>query len=83
MTKTIKPLALIVIVSWAMILLGSFVVFKLIVPIPDSDGYAGAIASAILKALLATIMVSLWLFILVKLRDAYVGRRLPLRKQKV
>ena len=76
MSKNMVALFLIILAAWVLIFLGSFIIFKLVVPIPDFEGFGGAMVSAVLKALLATSLVLLWIFILIKLRDAYVKSRL-------
>ncbi len=63
--------------AWLLILAGSVIVFRGIAPIPDLfEGGMGVIVTAVLKAFLAALLVLLWVWVLVKLRNMYVMRKL-------
>lgn len=63
--------------SWILVFLGSYIIFKLIEPIPDiMPGLEGRIITSLLKVALSAAFSGLWIYIMVKLRDLYVGRRL-------
>jgi len=76
-TSTLPSLMLVVTAAWLLIMAGSLIIFRGIVPIPDLfGGSGGAIATSVVKTILAVALVLLWAWILVKLRDAYVRRKL-------
>jgi hypothetical protein len=62
-----------IVIMWALIILGGFILLKIIAPIQLE---AGDTASSIVKAVVAISMVILWIWILVALKNAYMRRRL-------
>ena len=62
-----------VVIMWALIVLGGFVLLRIVAPIQLE---AGEMASSALKAVIAVSMVVVWIWILVALKNAYIRRRL-------
>jgi hypothetical protein len=62
-----------VLIMWALIILGAFILIRIVAPI---NLEAGDIASSVLKAAIALSLVAAWIWILVTLKNAYVRRRL-------
>ncbi len=62
-----------IIIMWALIILGGFILIRIVAPIQLE---AGDIASSLLKATVAISMVIIWIWILVLLKNTYVRRRL-------
>jgi len=62
-----------VVVMWGLIVLGGFILIRIVAPIQLE---AGDLASSALKAAIALSMVAAWIWILVVLKNAYVRRRL-------
>jgi len=61
------------VIMWALIILGAFILIRIVAPIQLE---AGDIASSTLKAAIAVSMVVIWIWILVALKNAYIRRRL-------
>ncbi len=59
-------------IMWALIILGGFILIRIVAPI--HLGYE--VASSVLKAAIAASMVVFWIWILVALKNAYIRRRL-------
>lgn len=77
MASTLRPLMAILFTSWLLILAGSVIVFRIIVPVPDLfEGRIGVIFTAVLKALASVVLVLAWVWVMVKLRNLYVRRLL-------
>jgi hypothetical protein len=68
----ILPLMAILATMWILILVGSILIFHLIVPldIPWLD----RASLGVLKVVLGASLAALWLFIFIKLRDIYASR---------
>ncbi|MGH9878712.1 MAG: hypothetical protein ACRD5H_13835 [Nitrososphaerales archaeon] len=62
-----------IIIMWALIIVGGFILIRIVAPIQLE---AGDIASSLLKATVAISMVIIWIWILVLLKNIYVRRRL-------
>jgi len=62
-----------VVVMWALIIFGGYILIKIVAPIQLE---AGDIASSVLKAVIAISMVIIWIWILVTLKNTYTKRRL-------
>ena len=62
-----------ILIMWALIIVGGFILIKIVAPI---ELEAGDIASSALKAVIAISMVIIWIWILVLLKNTYVRRRL-------
>jgi len=62
-----------VVIMWALIILGAFILLRIVAPI---ELEAGDIASSVLKAVIAVLMVAAWIWILITLKNAYMRRRL-------
>ncbi len=62
-----------IMIMWALIILGGFILIRIVAPI---ELEAGEIASSVLKAAIAISMVIIWIWILVLLKNTYVRRRL-------
>ncbi|HLE34474.1 MAG TPA: hypothetical protein VI698_01155 [Nitrososphaerales archaeon] len=62
-----------VVVMWALIIIGGFILIKVVAPIQLESG---DITSSVLKAVIAISMVIIWIWILVTLKNTYTKRRL-------
>lgn len=62
-----------VVVMWALIIFGGFILIKVVAPIQLESG---DIASSVLKAVIAISMVIILIWILVTLKNTYTKRRL-------
>ena len=62
-----------IVIMWALIILGGFVLLKVVA---SMELEAGDIASSALKAVVALSMIVVWVWILVTLKNAYIRRRL-------
>ena len=62
-----------VVVMWALIIVGGFMLIRVVAPIQLE---AGDVPSSVLKAVIAISMVVVWIWILVTLKNAYTRRRL-------
>ena len=62
-----------IVIMWALIILGAFILIRIVAPIQLE---AGDIASSMLKAAIAIPMVVTWIWILVALKNSYIRRRL-------
>lgn len=58
---------------WALVLMGTIIIFEFIVPLVIFH----SILSGILKAALSTVLVLVWLFLFVAMRNAMVRRQFP------
>ncbi len=66
----------ILLVAWLLIFLGSFIIFKIVAPIPEFlPGYFGVLITAIIKVIISTLLVICWILIMVWLRDLYVRKK--------
>jgi len=62
-----------IVIMWALIILGAFILIRIVAPIQLATG---DIASSALKAAIGVSMAVAWVWILVLLKNAYVRRRL-------
>ncbi|MFY3740921.1 MAG: hypothetical protein HMLIMOIP_001366 [Candidatus Nitrosomirales archaeon] len=62
-----------VVVMWALIIFGGYILIRVVAPI---ELESGDIASSVLKAVIAISMVIIWIWILVTLKNTYTKRRL-------
>lgn len=62
-----------VVIMWALIIVGSFILIRIVAPIQLE---AGDIASSALKAAIGVSMAAVWIWTLVALKNAYMRRRL-------
>jgi len=62
-----------VMVMWALIIFGGFILIKVVAPIQLESG---DITSSVLKAVIAISMVIIWIWILITLKNTYTKRRL-------
>jgi hypothetical protein len=71
--RIIAAISVLVVASWAMLLLSAFVVFKVVLPIsaPPKSTYDVVLAYAVLKAFFGAIVFGAWLYSFYVLRDAY------------
>jgi hypothetical protein len=67
---------MIVLVSWILIFLGIFFIFKIIVPIPAFPGGVGLWMTSILKASLSVVLTIFWIVIMLKMRNFLLKRKL-------
>jgi hypothetical protein len=75
MNRNIIPLMGIIAIAWIMVFFGSFIIFSLIVPLPDLFmSRIGIIITAIIKVILSMILVILWLFIMRQLTKLYLKK---------
>ena len=65
-----------VLVSWILIFLGIFFIFKIIVPIPAFPGVIGVWLASILKASLSVVLSIFWIVIMFKMRNFLLKRKL-------
>ncbi|GEM_PF-2269154 len=65
-----------ILIMWALIILGGFILIRIVAPIQLE---AGDIASSVLKAAVAISMVVIWIWIIVFLKNSYVRRWLTAR----
>lgn len=71
------PLLGLLLTAWILVFIGSIVIFNVIVPIPQIlPGRGGTVLTSVVKALLSIALVSIWLFIMIRLRDFYFKRKL-------
>ncbi|MBI2938066.1 MAG: hypothetical protein HYY22_07665 [Thaumarchaeota archaeon] len=76
------PLLVLITATWLLIFVGSYVIFKIIVPLPEIyPGFLGQILTEIIKVALSGVMTFLWLYAMWKLRNFYVHRRLLSRSE--
>lgn len=66
-------LAIYVVIMWALLIGGSFILIKVIAPI---ELEAGEFATSIFKAVVALSMVAIWLAILIAIKNSYIRRKL-------
>ena len=66
-------LAIYVVIMWALLIGGSFILIKVIAPI---ELEAGEFATSIFKAVVALSMVAIWLAILIATKNSYIRRKL-------
>lgn len=77
MSSRLLPLIALITVAWLMIFMGSYVIFRLIVPIPDiTPNLGGRIFTSIFKVGTSGFIALFWLYVMLKLRNFYVRRRL-------
>ncbi len=62
-----------VVIMWALIILGGFILIRIVAP---NHLEAGGMAESTLKAAIAVSMVFVWIWIMVALKNAYIKRRL-------
>jgi len=62
-----------VVVMWALIIFGGFILIKIVAPIQLESG---DITSSVLKAVIAISTVIIWIWILITLKNTYTKRRL-------
>ncbi len=76
------PLLVLITATWLLIFIGSYVIFKIIVPLPEIyPGFLGKVLTEIVKVALSGVMTFLWLYAMWKLRNFYVRRRLLSRSE--
>jgi len=62
---------------WLLIFAGSFIIFMLIVPLPNVlPGSAGMFLTAVLKVGLSALLTAIWIYVMLMLRNIYVRRRI-------
>jgi hypothetical protein len=66
-------LAIYIVIMWALIIGGSFILIRVIAPI---ELESGEFATSIFKAVVALSMVASWLAILVAIKNSYIRRKL-------
>ncbi|MGQ9469211.1 MAG: hypothetical protein ACUVTD_05225 [Nitrososphaerales archaeon] len=79
MRSRLLPLMGIISFTWALVFLGSYIIFNLIVPInifPGKTDYASIFINSLLKVILSAILALLWIVIMIKLRDLYIKKKL-------
>ncbi|MGI0092205.1 MAG: hypothetical protein ACREBS_10900 [Nitrososphaerales archaeon] len=74
----VQMLAVIFAAIWLLVLIGTIIVFRYIVPIMIFHSFL----DSILKGVLATMLVVIWLALFVALRNAMVRRQLLPAKEK-
>ena len=63
---------------WLLVLLGTILIFDLIVPFH----YWGGIYDSFAKGIFASILALIWLYAFILLRDAFVRRNIPSKESK-
>lgn len=66
-------LAIYIVIMWALIIGGSFILIRVIAPI---ELESGEFATSIFKAAVALSMVAIWLAILTAIKNSYIRRKL-------
>ena len=66
-------LAIYIVIMWALIIGGSFILIRVIAPI---ELESGEFATSIFKAAVALSMVAIWLAILIAIKNSYIRRKL-------
>lgn len=66
-------LAIYIVVMWALLIGGSFILIRVIAPI---ELESGEFATSIFKAAVALSMVAIWLAILTTIKNSYIQRKL-------
>lgn len=66
-------LAIYVVIMWALLIGGSFILIRVIAPI---ELESGEFATSVFKAVVAFSMVAIWLAILVAIKNSYIRRKL-------
>lgn len=66
-------LAIYIVIMWALIIGGSFILIRVIAPI---ELESGEFATSVFKAVVALSMVAIWLAILVAIKNSYIRRKL-------
>lgn len=66
-------LAIYVVIMWALLIGGSFILIRVIAPI---ELESGEFATSIFKAAVALSMVAIWLAILTAIKNSYIRRKL-------
>jgi len=62
-----------IMIMWALIILGGFILIRIVAPIHLA---AGELPESALKAAIAVSMVFVWIWIMVMIKNAYIRRRL-------
>lgn len=68
----LAPILGFLVVMWALIMLGSFILLKLVSPIELPQG---SFASSALQAVIAFALVIVWIEILVQIKNVYIRRK--------
>ncbi|MFQ5920699.1 MAG: hypothetical protein ACE5JV_01620 [Nitrososphaerales archaeon] len=68
-----------IVMMWALLILGGFVLVKIVAPI---ELEAGILASSAAKAAIAVSMVAAWIWILILLNNAYLRRKLAAKSKQ-
>ncbi len=66
-------------IAWLLVIVGSFMIFYLIVPIDIFLGkkdYVSIFLNSFLKVVLSAILAFLWIVVMVRLRNVYIERKL-------
>ncbi len=66
-------LAIYIVIMWALLIGGSFILIRVIAPI---ELESGEFATSIFKAAVALSMVAIWLAILIAIKNSYIRRKL-------
>ena len=66
--------------AWLLVFFGTVLIFEFIVPLNITSHY---LLNGIVKGFLATILVVVWLFLFVQMRDYMIKTQLKLEKKKV
>ncbi|MGQ9718741.1 MAG: hypothetical protein ACUVWK_02700 [Nitrososphaerales archaeon] len=78
MNSRILPLMGIIGLAWALVFLGFYIIFGLIVPFepfPEND-YIFAFLNSLFKVVLSAILALTWIMIMIGLRNLYIKRKL-------
>lgn len=77
MSSRLLPLITLITVVWLLIFIGSYAIFRLIVPLPNiSNSLEGRLFTSIFKVGASGLIVTLWIYVMLKIRNIYVKRRI-------
>lgn len=62
-----------IVIMWALLMIGSFILIKIIAPI-ELEG--SEFLTSVSKGAIALLMVAMWLYILVAIKNFYIGHKL-------
>lgn len=70
-------LIVVILLTWILMLAGTYVIFTVIVPLPFLiPAFRGTIAISALQSLAAVLVVLAWLYSMLKIRNIYARRKL-------
>ncbi len=67
---------------WVLVLIGAIIIFEFIVPLQLVMGDYSLIVTSFVKILLSVVLVLIWVYILYKLTEIYLVRKIKGKKEK-